>query len=240
MQNFEEFEDKPTVIRWIYVAIAAIDRGTFFREPMVWLYRALGVLSVISPVLLLFSGGFAARMYGGLPLYGPSAFFTVIAVIFAIAAWAFGIVFWFRRANTLHDVIADGNSMPVLTLVAHLVQTLHEYVGIAVMVFYPVYLLFHGLIGQLFLPGVGYLNVLLVSILLAAVSVIAGYVIVLVGHYLGELIKAIAIIASNAQSIGDIMRHGSSPTPSVDDTQEAAPQAVTETAEASEEAGVAE
>lgn len=178
-----------------------IDNGTFFRTPLVYLYKILGVLCLIPTVallILIFAGSNEIfRMYA-------SGFNSFVLLAVVLVAGVFSCLLWFNRSDKLEDKIETESEMVVIPLCADLIQTAIECAGFQVMLFCPLYALYFGIIGQLFMPfgsGGMYIAVFGACLLLTIVFILVGYMIILSSHYVGESIRAIAVIVNDLRKI---------------------------------------
>ncbi len=179
-----------------------IDDGRFFRDPLVYLYRVIGVLCIVPAFILLFcmcsnTGKYFSFILG-------SVVNTIALFFIALAAGLFSCLLWFNRANKLQDKVETNSEMVVMPLCADLLQTILECAGLQIMLFYPVFILYYGIIGQTLLPSFSssvYFIALVGSLFVAVLSIIFGYLLILGSHYVGESIRAIAIIVNDLHKI---------------------------------------
>ena len=198
-------EQKPKVKAWLDRLVGAIDNGNFFREPAVYIYRILGVLSFVMWFVFYYV---IFDSYPSLErLVKDATVNMIVLILVTIALGAFCMMMWINRSNKLRARISKGSELTVLPLVADFIQTLHECVGLALMFLATIYGLYLGFVGQLFGPfEIDYFVDLIRFIVCTAVLDLIGYGFVVWGHFLGEQIRALATIANNVRDLGDIHR----------------------------------
>lgn len=200
-QNTEEYFPE-SASNPVTKLLSNIDDGRFFREPLVYLYRIIGVLCVLPAISLLFfmfsdAGSSLKFALGGV-------FNMIVLFVVTLAAGVFSCFLWFNRASKLQDKVETNSEMVVMPLCADLLQTMLECAGLQVMLFYPIFILYYGIIGQALssFASSSYYIVIFICALFGALSfVLLGYILVLASHYVGESIRAIAIIVNDLRKI---------------------------------------
>ena len=204
--NYDE-DEKPIYKAMIEKAMTIVDNGQFFREPIVYLYRIIGIFIVLSFfgfMYICFSddklslGKFMQYVDGGVNI--------AIALVVMALSCAFGLLYWINRSNSLRSKIQGGNDIVVIPIIADFIQCLFEWWGLTLMIFIPLYTLYLGILGQLFMHMGHYLDFLLITIASSIGIILLGYGITCFGHFLGENIRAVSTIANNVRDLGDIHR----------------------------------
>lgn len=131
---------------------------------------------------------------------------NVVALIVMAASCIFGLLYWINRSNSLRSKIQCGNDIVVMPIIADYVQCTFEWFGLTLMIFTPLYAMYFGIIGQLFMEFGDYLVGLISCILFSILVIWIGYCITCLGHFFGENIRAISTIANNVRDLGDIHR----------------------------------
>lgn len=201
VQSAEEYISDPTP-NPITKLLDYIDDGRFFREPLVYLYRIIGALCILPAIGLLFYMCSDAGEYLKFTL--GSVVSMIVLFIVTLAAGVFSCFLWFNRANKLQNKVEANSEMVVMPLCADLLQTMLECSGLQVMLFYPLFLLYYGIIGQALSPLTSsseYIVIFVGTLLFAVLLVLLGYILVLASHYVGESIRAIAIIVNDLRKI---------------------------------------
>ncbi len=195
---------KPKVKTWVDKVVGTVDNGKFFREPAVFLYRVIGVVSFL--LTLAFPFFIAGNNRTLRIIMREASVNMVVLVLAALAMGFFSMMVWINRSNKLRTRVATGSDLVVIPLVADAIQTSCECSGFSIMVMSSVFGVFFGFIGQIFLDPSHYFSVLLYTLCATAVIVLIGYIIVCLGHLAGEKLRALAIITNNVRDLGDIHR----------------------------------
>lgn len=184
--------------------LGVIDNGSFFRVPMEYCYRIIGVLSLCYYAIIGLSLPFL--FIKELKHSFTSVFFAFIdgtfLTVILVAIGLFLLLFWFKRAKQLNERIPDGSDTVTIPIIADFIQCSHECTGLIFMIFIPLTLIFFGFIGQF---GYEYneasIAVLLLAIPASVIFILIGFGIVLFGHFIGERLRAIATIVNNTSEI---------------------------------------
>ena len=126
-------------------------------------------------------------------------------------------LFWFHRCKKIDQVVKVGDQIVAIPLFSHFVQSLGEMYGLSVAVVTPVLIIILYLFGVLTgvdalgaTGGDNYLLIILLGLLFviiySVVSIIVGFLIVLITHFISEIIKLPAQIANDVRDLGDIHR----------------------------------
>lgn len=199
-------EQKPFVKVWIDKLTDAIDNGAFFREPAVFVYRAIGVLCFVFLLLSLLFLGDVDRSLDYMFFSSGAAVNGIFLFLVLLAMGVFIMMIWINRSNKLRSRIKTGSDIAVIPLAVDFFQTCFECYGLVVMFVPSVCAVYIGFIGQLFLDAGSYSQLLITCLGIAVGCVIIGYVIVAFGHLLGESLRALATITNNVRDLGDIHR----------------------------------
>lgn len=203
----EDVNPKPIFKQYIDKVMNCIDNGSFFREPMVYIYRAIGVLYFLSFFALLLYMSYICKNLAFLDDLLSIKINLVVVLIIAFVACVFALLFWINRSNKLRHRIPNGGDMIIMPIVADFIQSSNEILGLTIMIFGSILSIYFGFIGQLFLKYLeGYFYIAIFCLLSVIGFNIIGYVIITIGHFLGENIRAIATITNNVKDLGDIYR----------------------------------
>ena len=202
------YEEKPVYKSLIEKITGVVDSADFYREPVVYLYRVIGVLNLLPFFALAYFLFFGDDGFGSFGRYMAGGIINklVFLIIFALAS-IYGLLFWINRSNCLRAKVQNGSDIVVILIVADFVQTVAEWYGLLIAIFAPIVLIYMGVLGQLFISGgTGYFYFLLGAIGMIVVSEIIAYVIISGGHFFAETMRAIATITNNVRDLGDIHR----------------------------------
>lgn len=199
--EYENDADVPFVKQWLNRLMAVIDSGSFFREPMRWLYIVIGILMSLGCLI-----GIWQLIDTGVFKY--QALYAILATLVMLAVSVFAVLFWINRSKHLKDKVQVNDDIVAIPVVAHFTQSIGECVGIimctvvALMAFL-VPLLAGDMGGYMFrqLIPIDVSGPLLTAIFGALFCVIWGYLIILVAHFWAETMRAIASIANNTRRI---------------------------------------
>lgn len=199
--EYENDADVPFVKQWLNRLMAVIDSGSFFREPMRWLYVVIGILMSLGCLI-----GIWQLIDTGVFKY--QALYAILATLVMLAVSVFAVLFWINRSKHLKDKVQVNDDIVAIPVVAHFTQSIGECVGIimctvvALMAFL-VPLLAGDMGGYMFreLIPIDVSGPLLTAIFGALFCVIWGYLIILVAHFWAETMRAIASIANNTRRI---------------------------------------
>ena len=208
----DELNPKPIYKRVIDSIMGFVDCGRFFREPMVYVYRFIGILIVLcffAFMYLCFSDDKGSL--GQYMRYVDGSLNIVVALVVMACSCVFGLLYWINRSNSLRTKIQGGNDIVVMPIIADFVQCFFECWGLTTMIFLPAYAIYFGILGQLFLDMGNYVAMLLTSIGFSILAILMGYGTTCFGHFLGENIRAISTIANNVSDLGDIHRAATMP-----------------------------
>lgn len=167
-----------------------IDSGKFFRQPFKWLYIIIGVLNIIIPIAMIIgvSNGWDY-------MQGAMRFAMVLNILVAILVAFLGFLIWYKRAQNLKCDAGESSRFIAIPLVANLLQTYGEWIGMII----GVGGFFTALIGFIF--GGSILYYYHINFLVVILMPVVGYVLVVFFRFLAEGCLALANIANSAQSI---------------------------------------
>ena len=193
-------EKKFNILTFIAPFLSYIDSGKLFRKPFGWLYMALAGVNAVLPFYLLYKA-----IDSGIFKYADAK--AVIAFIFAwlfvLAACWVGFQIWWDRKDKVLETSQDGAEFPVTPVIAHLVQTIGEWLGslIAIAGFgiSLCALVFLGNeAGELSYIFGGF-NFVSFGALGLILNPIIGFLMIVVFRYFAELLRALAAIANNTK-----------------------------------------
>lgn len=200
----EDINPKPTYKILIDKALNIVDNGSFFREPIVYVYRIIGILYLPCLLLALYQ---CYDSFSGIAMMVGNTINVILLIITCIVACILALLFWVNRSNKLRQRIPMGGDMIVMPIVADFIQSFFEITGLISMIFVPVYTLYIGILGQLFIKQYSlYKDVLFMAVSISIGAIILGYVIMAFGHFIAENIRALATITNNIKDLGDIYR----------------------------------
>ena len=174
-----------------------IDSGKMFRQPIGYVYMAIAVLNALMPLYIMYNAA-DHHMFDA-----PAkviVVFIILWVIIAVACWI-SFQLWWDRKNTVTTTSAEGDEYVAMPLYSHLIQTFGEWAG----TWFAVVGLFFGIFTELveesrvigkFIPG-GYLKS--GGIESAIISVVIGYLIIILSRAFAEMIRALVAIANNTK-----------------------------------------
>lgn len=178
----------------------AIDNGTFFKKPFVWLYILFAVLNLLYPLYFLF------QMIDK-SLFDYLGFSAVLLWLLAAFAGWVGFQLWWNRKDKINRYLTGSEEFVATPTYTHWFQTAGEYVGTMV----AIYGFGISLISFVFSGGRGadlpfnsFSGMGVAGIFLAPV---AGFFIIVVTRMLAEWWRSLASIANNTKRIADQSGH---------------------------------
>lgn len=201
--------------------LSQIDCGKFFIVPMRWLYILLAWINFLAPLALLYyyyqlidSG--ILRFVDGWPKMMGILFCVVFFIL--VLALAYGnYLFWQNRCAKLDKVVSEGEEMVAIPLISDLVKSLGEIGGINMAVVGPSFVILVYLFAVLtgvdalgWVSGDKYVEIVFKGLLIVAlyvvVSIVIGFLIVLLTRFLAEQIRLLVRISNDVRDLGDIHR----------------------------------
>ncbi len=215
-------ENKPFFKRWIDKLVNIIDNGKIFRKPPTYFYRFFGIVCMFFAIFIAVipfcerpTSNFEYVVWGLAHSITCNYFNAFIFLLVTLSAGSFNLLFWINRSNKLRSRVPTGSDIVVIPVVADILQSFLEWIGYTIMLFVPIYSIYYGIFGQLFeaysangsFPDFDtYKSIFIFKIFFSIGAVIGGYIIITLGHFFGENIKAIATITNNVRDLGDIHR----------------------------------
>ena len=174
-----------------------IDSGKMFRQPIGYVYMALAIINALLPLYILVEAldGNVFDLPGKVVVI-----FLILWIIIAIAGWI-SFQLWWDRKTKVNETSAEGDEFVAIPVYSHFVQTFGEWAG----TWFAVVGFFFGIFTELveesrmigeFIPG-GFLRG--GGIESAIISVIAGYLIIVLSRASAEMLRAIVSIANNTR-----------------------------------------
>ncbi|MBD5214059.1 MAG: hypothetical protein HDS75_04460 [Bacteroidales bacterium] len=173
-----------------------LDSGKLFKQPLMYLYYALGVAMCLLGIYFIVDN-FDSFSY----MPGAVKFYTIMMMLVLLAACVFSLMFWFHRANDLKNERFDETRFIAIPVVASLIRSIGEFLGLV--------LAYLGVCS-------GILTILILSFEDSTAiglglgelfgGAIAGYLLLVFFRYSAELILAIAAIANNTKDAVDELR----------------------------------
>lgn len=170
-----------------------IDSGKLFRQPIQWLYYALGVVFAI---FMLYSISLTSVMF---KIGGIAIVVAVFIIILMIALSAFSVLYWFKRGNDVRIDTPMGARFVAIPVIANIVRCFGEYVGIVMAVSGVFIGVFAGIF-WLFSKELQYIMYICPFILIV-VGPVVGYLHLLINRYISETMLAIASIANDTHEL---------------------------------------
>lgn len=170
-----------------------IDSGKLFRQPIQWLYYALGVVFAI---FMLYSISLTSVMF---KIGGIAIVVAVFIIILMIALSAFSVLYWFKRGNDVRIDTPMGARFVAIPVIANIVRCYGEYVGIVMAVSGVFIGVFAGIF-WLFSKELQYIMYICPFILIV-VGPVVGYLHLLINRYISERMLAIASIANDTHEL---------------------------------------
>lgn len=170
-----------------------IDSGKLFRQPIQWLYYALGVFLAI---FMLYSISLTSDMF---KIGGVAIVVAVFIIILMIALAAFSLLYWFKRGNDVKIDTPKGARFVAIPVIANIIRCFGEYAGIVMAVSGVFIGVFAGIF-WLFSRELQYIIDICPFILIIA-GPIVGYLQLLVNRFLSESMLAIASIANDVHEL---------------------------------------
>ena len=192
--------NKFNLLTFIEPFLSYIDSGKLFRKPFSWLYMALAAVNAEAPFYLLYEA-----IDTGIFKYAEAKliFAFIFAWLFVVAACWVGVQIWWNRKDKVLETSQEGAEFPVTPVIAHLVQTVGEWLGSFVAVVgFGISLcgmIFLGseasslssAIGLHFTAGIGFWGLVL--------SPVQGFLFIVGFRFLAELFRTLAAIANNTK-----------------------------------------
>lgn len=170
-----------------------IDSGKLFRQPIQWLYYALGVVFAI---FMLYSISLTSVMF---KIGGIAIVVAVFIIILMIALSAFSVLYWFKRGNDVRIDTPRDARFVAIPVIANIVRCFGEYVGIVMAVSGVFIGVFAGIF-WLFSKELQYIMDICPFILIV-VGPVVGYLHLLINRYISERMLAIASIANDTHEL---------------------------------------
>lgn len=170
-----------------------IDSGKLFRQPIQWLYYALGVVFAI---FMLYSISLTSYMF---KIGGIAIVVAVFIIILMIALSAFSVLYWFKRGNDVSIDTPKGARFVAIPVIANIVRCFGEYVGIVMAVSGVFIGVFAGIF-WLFSKELQYIMGICPFILIV-VGPVVGYLHLLFNRFISEMMLAIASIANDTHEL---------------------------------------
>jgi hypothetical protein len=174
-----------------------IDSGKMFRQPIGYVYMALAIINALLPLYILVEAldGNVFDLPGKVVVI-----FLILWIIIAIAGWI-SFQLWWDRKTKVNETSAEGDEFVAIPVYSHFVQTFGEWAG----TWFAVVGFFFGIFTELveesrmiggFIPG-GFLRG--GGIESALISLVAGYLIIVLSRASAEMLRAIVSIANNTR-----------------------------------------
>ena len=181
--------------------INAMEKSSFIRRPLYWLYVVFAVLSLLVPVILLISI-ISNDMLGA----GGVGVFMIWLVV-AFWGWI-EFQLWWNRKDKINQYYQESDDFFAIPLFSHFVQTVGEWLGLTIAILGAgaslmtwIFMSSRGGFGPDFpIPFQGF------GIAGAIISPIVGFIVILITKVLSELYRALASTANNTRKMADKIR----------------------------------
>jgi hypothetical protein len=178
--------------------IKTFDNGSFFRRPMSLLYKLFAIVFLLVPLVLLISGIRNLE-------YLRASYTLALVLAFLILSFTSWLCFqiWWSRSKHINEIIRKDSEFVVTPLIAHMLQTTGESLGIFIGIG-----LFLSMLVALLVAGSEGVRAISMGDLAdltggAAIGILVipmyGFFIVLIFRFLAEQIKTWAAIANNTK-----------------------------------------
>jgi hypothetical protein len=174
-----------------------IDSGKMFRQPIGYVYLALAIINALLPLYIMYQA--ADHNVFDAPAK-VVVVFLILWLIIAAAGWV-SFQIWWDRKSKVNETSSEGDEFVAIPVYSHFVQTAGEWAG----TWFAVVGFFFGIFTELveesrmigsYIPG-GFLRG--GGIESAIISVIAGYLIIVLSRAAAEMLRAIVSIANNTR-----------------------------------------
>ena len=178
--------------------LSTIDDGTFFRQPMKWLYTFIAFINIVIPLYILYLA-IENRIF-----QAPGKFiivFILVLITIAFTCWI-GFQIWWDRKDKVDITSSSKDDFVAIPVFSHFVQTLGEWAGTWVAIVGFVFSLLATMIlgqeGAYLSQGLGlwFINISATSIILMPIY---GFLIVIGARVFAEALRAIVSIANNTK-----------------------------------------
>ena len=176
-------------------ALAYVDDGSFFRKPINWIYKALGIIGAI--IQLVFCVFLISELSNGGLTTGLYIFFVILVLAFIIEI-ILTLFYWFKRSRSVVNTSEPEDEIFVIPIIAHVVQCLGEIAGLRILIFGAVMFFL-----PFFLPDTGdfFLQYIILPIAIVVLTVVIAYLTVVFNRWAAESMKAKAITANAAKKV---------------------------------------
>jgi len=184
------------IFTFLYPLLESLSKGSLIRKVMVFLFRLIGVLTLIGGVYLFINA------IG----HAPDFWFVVLLILVLIAS-LISIQIWFYRAGAISKL--DDSDFTVIPIFSHVFRAFGET--------YALYTLIISIGGMLilwfsnyvynlfdfvrFIPFIGFDATFIGGIIFFLVSIVAAFFVLLLTYFLAENILVLVEIAKNTRSL---------------------------------------
>ncbi len=192
----QEITQKLTQAQGIFnKALAVVDDGSFFRKPLNWVYKAIGILGAIFQIVALVTIiSETSDMLGSVGAY----IFYVLLVLAFIVEIIITVIYWWKRSKMVTATSEPEDEIFVIPIIAHIIQCAGEITGIRMAILAVIFFFFPFFAGDM---GSFFVQYIILPIALLVGFVIMAYLTVVFFRYIAECIKAKAITANAAKKI---------------------------------------
>lgn len=171
-----------------------VDDGSFFRNPLRWVYIVLGGLgALLCLVLCIFAVVGMADSFGG----GSMIPFYILIVLGLLALGGVTFLFWLKRSRNVVATSEPEDEIFVIPIIAHIVQCIGEISGLRTAVLGVIFFFF-----PIFAPlGMGIIQYLVLPFVFLILFIVAAYLRVVLFRFFAETLNAKAITANSAKKI---------------------------------------
>ncbi|MCM1032266.1 MAG: hypothetical protein NC405_00755 [Odoribacter sp.] len=167
-----------------------IDGGKLFRQPFMWLYYVIGVLTAF---LCVYGVVQIIDMFKYAEGMGTLGLIFIMLVLLAMAV--FSVIYWFKRAGDINNETPRGARFFAIPAIANLVRCFGEWASITFGIGGAVIALFAWIFAS------KYFNMGGEGIFAVVIFPVAGYVFIIFTRFLSETILATASIANDVHEL---------------------------------------
>lgn len=168
-----------------------IDSGRFFRQPLMWLYYIIGVLTALVPFYAIYK--FADLLKW---LDGGDVFRAILVWLIFTAVCVGLMLLMFNRAGRLNALMPTDSKFVAIPAIANIIRTFGEYLGLFIGIFFPLAMIIAAD------SRIAYeLDIYEASLAQFIYLIISGFLLIVFTRFLSEAILAIAEIANKTDRI---------------------------------------
>ncbi|MCB9240638.1 MAG: hypothetical protein H6608_05885 [Flavobacteriales bacterium] len=183
---------------FIQPLIQVIDKGTFFKEPLVALFIVLGYANLIIPLYVLYLSADYGVFDASFQLV---LVYLIIWLIIAFTAWV-GFQIWYIRRKDVRSIFRNGDDFKAIPLISLIIQTVGEwlgaFIGIAGFGCSLVLTILASNNSRIITESIG-LPLVDTGIFPIIVAPVSGFLIILFSRFISEQFRVLTFIANNTR-----------------------------------------